>query len=285
MLRDRTRKLVLWIAPAIAAGALASPAAAGAQTLDVSNARVIEGDSSAKAAQFTITLSAPQSSDVYVYFSTHELTATDPEDYVGTAHRVRFAPGVTRRQVAVAVQPDIADEGLEKFAAKLAHPQGATLGNSRGVGRIVDNDEVLNETDSGAEADYCALAYPSTITMSAGDTSPLIYGQINEAGVTEATGSSSRVYAQLGYGPSGTDPTTQPEGWIFYPAGYNDQLGNADEYAQNLTVLTPRLYSYTYRFSIDGGFGWTYCDLDGAGSAPTLSFDPEQLGSMTVTGF
>jgi hypothetical protein len=280
---DRKRKSAVWIVAAIAAGALANSASAGAQTLDVSNARVVEGDSVAQTALFTVTLSPPSSSAVFVHIGTHERTATDPEDYFGVPRRLRFTAGATHRRFAVAVQADIADEPLERFVAKLTHPQGAVLGDGVGVARIVDNDDVLNETDLASEADECDLTFPPTFTMAAGDTSPQIFGQIFEAGETEAAGPSSQVEAQLGYGPDGSNPTTQPQGWVFYPATWDNQISNNDEYAQTLTVLTDGIYSYTYRFSLDDGFGWTYCDLDGAGSDAGLSFDPSQLGQMTVT--
>jgi PEP-CTERM motif len=42
-------------------------------------------------------------------------------------------------------------------------------------------------------------------------------------------------------------------------------------------------YSYTYRFSIDAGSNLTAADLDGAGSNAGLTFDPSNLGLLTVT--
>jgi hypothetical protein len=65
------------------------------------------------------------------------------------------------------------------------------------------------------------------------------------------------------------------------------QIGNDDEYMA--TILAPAigsapvLYDYTFRFSLDGGDSWTYCDIDGAGSNMNLSFDPALVGLLTVT--
>ena len=279
--QGRTR--FVWIACAIAACAISQTASAGAQTISISNARVVEGDSVAASAQFDLTMSAPSADPVFVHITTRERTASEPEDYFAVSRRMKFSPGATHRHYAVAIQADIADEPLETFVVKLRNPDGATLGDAIGIGRIVDNDDLLNETNLAGEADGCTLQFPSTITMGAGETSPEIFGRIFEAGVTDPAGPSSQVDAQVGYGPSGSDPTTQPQGWVFYPASYNAQIGDQDEYANTLTVLSDGLYSYTYRFSLDGGFGWTYCDLDGAGSGSGLTFDASQLGGMTVT--
>jgi len=133
--------------------------------------------------------------------------------------------------------------------------------------------------------DYCNLQFPSTFTVAGGQTSPIIYGRIFDAGITEAAGGSASVTAQVGYGPDGSDPRTS-SAWTYSPAAFNTQVGNDDEYAGTITVpasATTTQYRYTYRFSLDGGANWSYADLNGAGTNSGLSFDPAQLGVMTVT--
>ncbi len=44
---------------------------------------------------------------------------------------------------------------------------------------------------------------------------PLVYGRMFEAGVTESSGAPMGVRAQLGYGRSGVDPRTHP-GWSWF---------------------------------------------------------------------
>ena len=61
------------------------------------------------------------------------------------------------------------------------------------------------------------------------------------------------------------------------------QAGNDDEYMRSFLAPSPGSYRYTYRVSVDAGESWTYCDLDGAGSDPSMSFDLADLGTMTVT--
>jgi hypothetical protein len=138
-----------------------------------------------------------------------------------------------------------------------------------------------NESDAGYEADFCNLQSPTSLSIAAGASTGEVYGRIYEAGVTEAAGAPAGVVAQVGWGPATVNPTTQ-SGWQFFPATYNIQLGNDDEYVGSFSApATPGSYRYTYRFSV-GGASWTYCDLDGAGSNGGLSFDVGQLGVLTV---
>jgi hypothetical protein len=139
----------------------------------------------------------------------------------------------------------------------------------------------INDTGNPEEADYAVLQWPPSIIINAGDTSDTIYGRIYELGVTEAAGANAVVIAEVGYGPAGSDPRISG-GWSWFSTTFNVQVGNDDEYEGSFAVATPGNYSYTYRFSLDGGSSWTAADLDGAGSNPGLSFDPNQLGSLTV---
>lgn len=143
---------------------------------------------------------------------------------------------------------------------------------------------VLNETDATAEADFCNLQFPTSTTVTQGQSSALIYGRIFETGVTEAPGADGSILAELGLGPAGSNPATDT-GWSFNPATFNVQVGNDDEYEATLVgpaVSVPTDFAYTYRFSFDGGLNYTYCDLDGAGSNPGLSLQSNQLGTLTV---
>lgn len=146
-----------------------------------------------------------------------------------------------------------------------------------------------NETDAVLEADFCNLQFPASFTVTRNTQTPLLFGRIYEAGVTEPGGAPGGILAEVGYGPysSGnpTDPRTSAT-WRFFPANFNQQVGNDDEFMS--TLLAPNVtsstnFAYTFRFSQDNGLRWTYCDLDGAGSNASLLFDTSQLGVMTVT--
>jgi IPT/TIG domain len=141
---------------------------------------------------------------------------------------------------------------------------------------------VLNETNVALEADYCNIQLPTSLSVTTGVSTDLIYGQIYEAGTTDLAGASANVSAQVGYGPSGTDPTTQPTDWTYVNASFNAQVGNNDEYQASFVAPASGSYLYTYRFSLDGGASYTYCDLDGAGSSNGFDYSSTQLGAMTV---
>ena len=142
-----------------------------------------------------------------------------------------------------------------------------------------------NETNNVLEADFCNLQFPTEFSVVRSAATPLIYGRIFEAGVTEAAGAPSGIKAEVGYGNNGSDPRSN-NSWKFFPADYNTQSGNDDEFMGSFTApATAATYAYTYRFSQDNGLKWTYCDKNGAGSNtnPELIFEAGQLGVMTVT--
>ena len=141
----------------------------------------------------------------------------------------------------------------------------------------------LNETNQPAEADFANLQFPASIHIAAGESTGPVYGQLYELGATEAGGPAAGATAQLGYGPRNSDPRTAA-GWQWVNAGFNTQAGNNDEFQGSLLVPTAGDYSYTFRYSFDGGASYTAGDRDGAGSNSGLTFDPAtQLGSLTVT--
>ncbi|WP_224240688.1 Ig-like domain-containing protein [Hyalangium gracile] len=145
-----------------------------------------------------------------------------------------------------------------------------------------------NETNSGNEADFCNLQSPASIIVAANSASPVIYGQLYEAGITEQPGPPGGWIAEVGYGNASTDPRSNNT-WRFFPASYNpSHQSNNDEFmgtfvAPSYSLTTPNNYAFTFRFSVDNGMRWTYCDLNGAGTNTGLTFESTQLGTMTVT--
>jgi hypothetical protein len=142
-----------------------------------------------------------------------------------------------------------------------------------------------NENNLPSEADFCVLQFPPDFTVTQGQASPFVFARLFEAGLTEAAGAPAGVVAEIGFGPSGTDPRAS-SGWLFSTAAYNMQFGNDDEYMAALLappVAGQTTFSYVARFSFDAGLTFTYCDLNGAGSNMGLTFESGQMGLMTVT--
>ncbi len=138
-------------------------------------------------------------------------------------------------------------------------------------------------TDTGLpyEVDFCNIQHPASMSVAVGVASEPIYGRLYEEGVTAPAGAPAGVLAQLGWGPESVNPSVQ-SGFQYVDATYNVQIGNDDEFQATITPAASGTYKYVYRFSLDSGAHWTYCDLDGAGSNGTLSFDVSQLGTLTV---
>jgi predicted extracellular nuclease len=140
-----------------------------------------------------------------------------------------------------------------------------------------------NESGNALEADYCTTQFPLSFNVTAG-SSQSAFGQIYETGVTETAGANGSVLAQFGYGPPSVNPQYE-YGWKWLSTTYNVQSGNNDEYQATFNAPVAGSYLYGFRFSLDGGASWTYCDNNqgdsGAGSNNGLLFNLTDLGSMT----
>ena len=136
-------------------------------------------------------------------------------------------------------------------------------------------------TSVSAAVTWCDVQWPASATATANAVSPYIYGQVYQGGMTDASNApAAGIGAQLGWGVSGTDPRTD-NGWRFAAAAPNpsyDFSQNNDEYYARV-ALPAGTYGYVYRFTLDGGLHFTYCDLDTANGG----FDPTQEGTLTVT--
>jgi hypothetical protein len=137
-----------------------------------------------------------------------------------------------------------------------------------------------SESDTVAELDYCVLQSPASLSSPPGVPSPPVYVRAYEAGITPAAGASPLITVQVGVGPMGVNPATTL-GYTWTTATFNLQYGNDDEYQGAFIAPSAGSYGYGGRVTRDGT-NWTYCDIDGAGSNPGLTFDPAQLGQLTV---
>jgi hypothetical protein len=136
---------------------------------------------------------------------------------------------------------------------------------------------VENESNAALEAQYCDTQFPLGITAAAG-SAQTVFGRVFESGVTGMGSANPSVRAQLGYGPATANPEYEA-GWTWTNATYNaacSGCGNNDEYQTTFNLPAAGTYAYVYRFSLDQGVSWTYCDNDqddfGAGSNPGLTF-------------
>ena len=158
------------------------------------------------------------------------------------------------------------DPGLVAVAVTKAGLVGTLAGGFRFTGEAVS---VIT---------WCDLQFPRTVSVKAGEVSELVYGQVRAQGVTEPAGEPAGILGQVGFGPLGSDPRTSP-GWRWLTATWNKQFFDNDEYMRSLVIPVAGTYSYTFRFTDDGGTSFMYGDYD-PGTADGLS--PTNLGTVTV---
>ncbi len=124
---------------------------------------------------------------------------------------------------------------------------------------------------------WCSLRWPHSTTASVGEPTELIFGHVYELDTTDGVGQGSGVEAQLGHGPDGTDPSGDA-GWTWEVAEFNVDIGDRDEYMASLTLESTGVFDYVYRFSVDGGQSWLYCDTSGSDDG----YQPDDAGDLVV---
>ena len=115
-----------------------APRAVSETFLTVSDARAHEEPGAAL--DFEVRLAAPRAEALNVRYATADGTATAGQDYVRTAGQLAFAPGETRRTIAVPVLDDSLDEGEETLSLHLYDAEGAPLTGAVATGTIFNSD-------------------------------------------------------------------------------------------------------------------------------------------------
>jgi len=115
-------------------------------------------------------------------------------------------------------------------------------------------------------------------TISTTDRTDTAYGQVWIDGATSAPGATEGLLAQLGFGPDGSDPASDP-GWIWVDASFNVDAGNNDEFMASLLPEAVGEFDYLYRYSTTNGRDWLYADQNGPIPAGSL---PPNPGALTV---
>ncbi|MBK9714868.1 MAG: alpha-amylase [Kouleothrix sp.] len=148
-------------------------------------------------------------------------------------------------------------------------------------------DSAGNESKPSAEVKalphltigWANLQWPPTLThtISATNRTDTVYGQAWIDGVTSQAGATKSLVAQLGFGPSNSNPAGNAQ-WSWVDASFNGDSGNNDEFKASLLPDQTGSYDYAYRYSTTGGRDWVYADLDGIGNG----YSPAQAGKLTV---
>jgi hypothetical protein len=181
-------------------------------SLSINDVTVTEGNSGTTNAVFTVTLSPASGQTVTVNFASADGSANAGSDYSAASGSLSFAPGVTTRTITVPVNGDVLTENNETFLVNLSGAVNAILGDSQGLGTIL-NDDVLptltignatvNEGDTGSTNAVFTVSlsssYPQTVTVNYATANVTAiagsdYGATNGI-VTFAPGSTSQTIA------------------------------------------------------------------------------------------
>ncbi len=117
---------------------------------------------------------------------------------------------------------------------------------------------------------WANVQWPPSLTITLGQTTDTIYGQVWVAGITDVNGPTGAILAQVGYG------TGAPASWATWtPMVFNVRTGNNYEYKASLLPTSVGTFAYNTRYSTNNGVSWTYAGLTGPGSAGgTLTVNP-----------
>jgi hypothetical protein len=140
--------------------------------LTINDVSVTEGNSGTQNAVFTVTLTGATARTVTVNYATANGSpaATAGSDYVAKSGTLTFAPGVTTQTVSVVVNGDLLNEANETFFVNLSGATNASIGDSRGICTIIDDDplpSVSINSVSLAEGNTGTRNMTFTLTLSA----------------------------------------------------------------------------------------------------------------------
>jgi hypothetical protein len=143
-----------------------------------------------------------------------------------------------------------------------------------------DTDADTDTAPPPAELEWCSLDRPSEITVAPGQDSAAIHGLVSVPDHTDGKGANSVVTGELGYGALDSDPSADPGAWSWAAAAWSSDVSDFDEYAGTLNLGSAGVYAYAYRFSVDEGATWLYCDLDGTDAGAAYEADEQGVASV-----
>lgn len=133
------------------------------------------------------------------------------------------------------------------------------------------------EEPESMKVGWCRVQHPESTTVKQGETSEIIYGQVYVQNCSEGDNKCSAVMAEAGYG-TGEDMSKYTWTAAEYNSAHN--ADNNDEYGATFSIGTDVIdttYNLVYRFSVDNGTTWTYCDYAGS-----ETFDLAKAAKMKV---
>lgn len=132
---------------------------------------------------------------------------------------------------------------------------------------------------------FCRTETTRLPGVSPGEETAAVTGAVYMQGVTEGAGQGAGITSELVWGVAGSDPMTwshvEAASYLEDADGLNaGDLAN-DRYTAMIMTAGEGDFEYAYRFSIDGGQSWVWCDTDGSSQDP-VSFEQDKVGELEV---
>ena len=141
----------------------------GSPALSISDVSLAEGNSGTRTATLFVSLNAPSTRTVSVNYGTANGTAAAGSDYDAVSGKMTFAPGETRKSIAVQVRGDRLPEPGESFLVKLQGAKNAAVADGQGVVAIADDEPRVGMAfdAAGAEGNSGTTPFTFTVNLSA----------------------------------------------------------------------------------------------------------------------
>ena len=234
--------------------------------ISIGDRTVTEGDTGTTDAVFTVSLGSPSGLPITVDYASADGTADSPDDFGAVSGGLTFDPGETSKTVTVAVVGDVLDEDDdETYTIELSDPGNASLGDTLGLGTIIDDDPepALSVNDVSVTEGNAGTATASfTVTLSA------VSGRASSVGYATANGSAT----------AGADYVAK-SGTLNFAAGDTSETVDVTVNADLLDELNEAFF-----LDLSGATNATIADDRGVGTisdddpTPSLSID-----DVTVT--
>lgn len=122
--------------------------------ISVADVRIAEGNTGTRNMVFTVTMNRSKKTNVFVNFSTSDITATANEDYRPVSGTLRIARGRRSATISVPIIGDRNWEAAETFALNLTNPIDIEIADGQAIGTILNDDSgvPLFNSNPGATA-------------------------------------------------------------------------------------------------------------------------------------
>ena len=217
-------------------------------TFSITDVTQDEGDTGTTIFTFNVTLNAAVQGGASVNYATQDGTATAGTDYTTKNGTLTFA-GTTGEQqtIAIEVVGDSTVEDSETFNVVLSNAVGGVLGDSLGVGTIVNDDS--------------ATISINDVTLAEGDTGTTIFNFVVTLNAAVQGGASVNYTTQDDTATAGTDYTAK-NGILTFVGTAGEQQTVAIEVLGDSTVES----SETFNIILSNAVGGVLDDATGVGT-------------------